>query len=33
MLELPYYIDTNPRLIARARHVIAEVLADQAAET
>jgi aminoglycoside phosphotransferase (APT) family kinase protein len=28
LIQLPYYLDTNPVMVAGARHVIAEVLAD-----
>jgi len=28
LIQLPYYLDTNPVIVANARHVIAEVLAD-----
>jgi aminoglycoside phosphotransferase (APT) family kinase protein len=30
LMQLPYYVHTNPPLAANARHVIAEVLADVA---
>lgn len=30
LIQLPYYLDTNPVMVAGARHVIAEVLADHA---
>lgn len=28
LIALPYYIDTNPVIVERARHMIDEVLAD-----
>lgn len=29
LIALPYYLDTNPVIVAKARHAIAQVLADQ----
>jgi aminoglycoside phosphotransferase (APT) family kinase protein len=32
LLALPYYLETNPAIVARSRHAIEEILADHASE-